>query len=180
LEVAESQEKLQALAKKNGERKKRPDPIKVACIITDKREVKTKKGDLMAILSIADLTGNEEVAIFPKDFSELDEKCRIGGTVFMDIELSLDGDRLRINAKDCSDLDGSLNKDKRVTIQLDTIDALPALSDAWNSQAKGDTKCELIYRIPKLGEVTVDMGQGISYGKRAKSQIEAISGVSLH
>ena len=178
-DIAESQEKQQQQAKKKGERKKRPDPTRLACIITDKREVKTKKGDRMGILSIADLTGTDEVAVFPKDFVTLDEKCNIGTTVFMDVELGLDGDRLRINAKEVSELDGSLNKDKRVTLKLDIIDSIDALKDAWEALPEGDTTCQLVYRASGLGEVHVALPKGISFGKRARSQFEAIAGVTV-
>jgi DNA polymerase-3 subunit alpha len=152
---------------------------KIAAIIHEKRELKTKRGDRMAILNISDTSGQEEVAVFPKDYIKFEETIDRGRPVFMTIALGVDGERVRMNVADISDLESTLSTENALNIRLKDMNALVKLKEVWAKQDTGKTECKLSYHAPNVGEVVVGLNRPIQAGKRLMYQLESLSGVEV-
>lgn len=153
--------------------------VKIAAIVHEKREVKTKKGDRMAILSISDSSGQEEVAVFPRDYLKFEATIDKARPMFMTLVINRDGERMRINVEDLSDLESGLNKTKSLNLRLNDMEALDALKTIWENQEPGKTTCKLNYRASNVGDVVMSLGKNVQAGKRLKYQLESLAGVEL-
>tara|TARA_R110000868_G_scaffold189695_2_gene433166 strand:- start:212982 stop:216464 length:3483 start_codon:yes stop_codon:yes gene_type:complete len=153
---------------------------KIAAIVHEKRELKTKRGDRMAILNISDSSGQEEVAVFPKDYIKYEETIDKGRPLFMTISLGVDGERIRMNVESMSDLESGLSKANALHIRLNDMQALEPLKAIWEKQEPGKTKCKLSYRANNVGDVVVSLGKQVQAGKRLMYQLESLAGVELH
>ena len=152
---------------------------KIAAIIHEKRELKTKRGDRMAILLISDTSGQEEVAVFPKDYIKFEETINKGRPVFMKISLGVDGERIRMNVEDMSDLESTLSSENSLNIHLKDVQALDKLKEVWAGQENGKTECKLTYHAPNVGEVVVRLNRPVQAGKRLMYQLESIAGLEV-
>ena len=152
---------------------------KIAAIIHEKRELKTKRGDRMAILNISDSSGQEEVAVFPKDYIKFEETIDKGRPVFMKISLGVDGERVRMNVEDMSDLESTLSSENALNIRITDMAAIDKLKEVWAGQENGKTECKLIYTSPRVGEIVVQLNRPIQAGKRLMYQLESLAGVEV-
>ena len=152
---------------------------KIAAIIHEKRELKTKRGDRMAILLISDTSGQEEVAVFPKDYIKFEETIDKGRPVFMKISLGVDGERVRMNVEDMSDLESTLSSENSLHIHLKDVSAIEKLKEIWAGQESGQTECKVTYNAPNIGEVVVGLNRPVQAGKRLMYQLESIAGVEI-
>ncbi len=152
---------------------------KIAAIIHEKRELKTKRGDRMAILNISDSSGQEEVAVFPKDYIKFEETIDKGRPVFMKISLGVDGERVRMNVEDMSDLESTLSSENALNIRITDMAAIDKLKEVWAGQENGKTECKLIYTSPRVGEIVVQLNRPIQAGKRLMYQLESLAGIEV-
>ncbi|NBV54719.1 MAG: DNA polymerase III subunit alpha, partial [Proteobacteria bacterium] len=71
---------------------------KVAGIVLNIREMKTKKGDRMGIALMSDPSGQGEVAFFPETYAACQQLLESGKPLVVAVKVARDGERLRVGA----------------------------------------------------------------------------------
>jgi DNA polymerase-3 subunit alpha len=136
------------------------EDIWVAGLITGVRIAKTRKGDLMAGLTIEDMHGRVEAAVFPEAYKRLHEKVKLEIPVLVKAAVRVEEDaapKLFIN--EITPLDEAkvkMPRSLRIAIQLpeampETVDALHGLF----TRSKGDAK--VLFDLVRPGEYVVVM-----------------------
>lgn len=155
--------------------------VKVACIVNEVRELKTKKGDRMAILTISDSSGQEEVAMFPKTYDQYYETLKNSVPSFAEIQLSYEEERVRMNIESMVDLEKNLKKEDRVSIHVETMDRLQDLKDLFDKQgAGGKTVCHVSYNVEKLGRVHLKLKKPVNMTRKVQLKMQTLGEVTVH
>lgn len=125
----------------------------VAGLITEMRELITKKGTRMAFAKVEDLTGSCELVIFPDSFAKLelllrDERPQLIGGL---LEVSDEG-VVKIMVDSVSPLEEVLKKTKRMTFRLDRLgqDQYAQLYSVL-SEFPGQTQVDIQVFLEELG-----------------------------
>lgn len=156
------------------------EQAKVACIIHEVREVRTKRGDRMGILTISDSSGQDEVAMFPESYKQYEKIIEKDKPLIMTIAMSVDGERVRMNASSLGSLEDAIRKDAALNVHIDTLDTLADLKSVFGDLEKGSTNCQLHYKAKDLGTVVIRLPYPVNITKKLKHQLSALEGVSLH
>ena len=152
---------------------------RIACLVHDIREVKTKKGDRMAILMISDSSGQNEIALFPETYRQYEDMIVMEKPFLMTLALNADGERVRINMESMGYLDDALKKDALLKVRVQDTDALESFEELFKAQDKGTTRIQMTYPVKDLGDVVIDLG-GVNMTKRYQHQLDALAGIDLH
>ncbi len=91
-------------------------------LITEMREVITKKGTRMAFAKIEDLTGSSEMIVFPDTFAKYESLLKSDQALLMGGTLENDEGQIKIMADTFSTIQDLLKKIKKVILRLDMID----------------------------------------------------------
>jgi len=102
--------------------------VVICGLLISNRVMTTKKGKKMAILTLDDRSGRQEIPLFSEMFEQYKELLNIDTILVLAGELSIDrySDRSRINIEAIYDIDGARNRyAKRIELNFDsqTIDA---------------------------------------------------------
>ncbi len=92
-------------------------------LITDLRELITKKGTRMAFAKLEDLTGNCELVIFPDIFAKYESLCREEAPILIGGLLEQGEGNTKVMVESISTMDDVLKKAKRVVMRLDRVPA---------------------------------------------------------
>ncbi|MEK6772399.1 MAG: DNA polymerase III subunit alpha [Bdellovibrionota bacterium] len=90
-------------------------------LITELKELITKKGTRMAFAKIEDLAGSCELVIFPDTFAKYEALCREEGPVLIAGLLESGEGNIKIMVDSISTMDEVLKKTKRVVMRLDRV-----------------------------------------------------------
>ncbi len=90
-------------------------------LITELKELITKKGTRMAFAKIEDLVGSCELVIFPDTFAKYEALCREEGPVLIAGLLESGEGNIKIMVDSISTMDEVLKKTKRVVMRLDRV-----------------------------------------------------------
>ncbi len=90
-------------------------------LITEMRELITKKGTRMAFAKLEDLTGSCELVIFPDTFAKYETLCREEGPVLLAGLLESGEGNIKIMVDSISTINDVLKKTKRVVLRLDRV-----------------------------------------------------------
>ena len=84
-----------------------PDKAKVSVItmLTEMRQVTTRKGDRMAVLKIEDLTGGCEAVVFPKSYARLSDHLMLEARLLIWASVDRRDDRIQLIIDDCRAID---------------------------------------------------------------------------
>jgi DNA polymerase-3 subunit alpha len=154
----------------------------VAALIQAKREVKTKSGNRMAILTLSDSSGSEEVAVFPEYYAQIQQEIKPNKPYLISLEMSVDGERLRINVKELNDLEKSLApaEEKKLIIELAEFSHLENLKEILTAQEEGTISCRFAFTHNTLGRVEVrPVPKAMHLGQRALTQIQNLPGIQI-
>jgi DNA polymerase-3 subunit alpha len=153
--------------------------VVVAGLITEFREIITKKGSRMAFARLEDLTGNVELVVFPEPFSKhemqlkSDQPVLVGGKLEKEEENETPGDESEANASGATCkimvdrigiLDDVIQKSKHMTFKItrEMNEGLPGLSELLQKHP-GKTNVELEIELPDLKKkVTMAVNDGIN------------------
>jgi DNA polymerase-3 subunit alpha len=153
--------------------------VKVAALIMGKRELKTKRGDRMAIVTLSDTSGQGEVALFPESYASHYELIKKNQAVLCTLNIHHDGERLRINVEHMQDLDKALSRQDKLLLKIDNINSINMIKEMISQQEEGETMCEIFYTLPELGHAHVRLNKKIHASKRFLAQIETVPEVSI-
>lgn len=90
-------------------------------LITELRELITKKGTRMAFAKLEDLTGSCELVIFPDTFAKYEALCREEGPILIAGPLEAGEGNIKIMVDSISTMNEVLRKTKRVILRLDRV-----------------------------------------------------------
>jgi DNA polymerase-3 subunit alpha len=158
---------------------KKPKSVKVAALIMGKRELKTKKGDRMAILTLSDLSGMGEVALFPESYDNYYDLIQKNQAVLCTLNVSHDGERLRVNMETMQDLDRALTKQDKLLLKIENMESISYLKQILETQERGQTMCEIFYTVPNLGHAHVKLNKGIHASKRFMAKLDTLPDVTV-
>ena len=114
--------------------------VKVAAVITTRKEIITKKGDRMAFMGLADMSGEAEGIFFPESFLKLREL--LGGDL-----------PLLITAKINGSGQGESEGDPPAKVKLDVQDAKPLTQAVQSGEEPVEVRVEAA-SCPRLAGLT--------------------------
>ncbi|WP_320667559.1 DNA polymerase III subunit alpha [Prochlorococcus sp. MIT 1307] len=79
--------------------------ISVVAMISEMRQVTTRKGDRMAILQLEDLTGNAEAVVFPKTYARLSDFLMLEARLLVWASVDRRDERVQLIVDDCRTID---------------------------------------------------------------------------
>ncbi len=140
---------IDGLAKQEPERR-----VIIAGLITEYREIITKKGSRMAFARLEDLTGNVELVVFPEPFSKHEMQLKTDQPVLVGGKLEReDGENAasKVMVDRVGLLDEVIRKSKHMTFKIDQTmsDRLDGLSELLQRHP-GPTNVELEIDLPLL------------------------------
>lgn len=104
-------------------RKDQKKRVILAGLITELKELITKKGTRMAFAKIEDLTGSCELVIFPDTYAKYESICREERPVLIAGPLENKEGQIKIMVDSLTTLDDVLKKAKKIGVRLDQIQA---------------------------------------------------------
>ncbi|WP_373997525.1 DNA polymerase III subunit alpha [Bdellovibrio bacteriovorus] len=135
--------------------------IVVAGLITELRELITKKGTRMAFGKIEDLTGACELVIFPDSYARFEAQLRDERPVLIGGALEVEEGVAKIMVDSVSPMEDILKKTKRMVLRLDKIDPIdyPRLHSLMKDYP-GTTSVSFEIEIPEVSRrVLMDAGE---------------------
>ncbi len=137
--------------------------VVVAGLITEMRELITKKGTRMAFAKIEDLTGSCELVIFPDTFAKIENMLKDERPMLIAglLEVSEEG-VAKIIVDNLSPLEEVLKKTKRMTCHLDRIsqDQYGVLYSVL-SEYPGPTHVDFKFTLPELQQEVMMESEGL-------------------
>jgi DNA polymerase-3 subunit alpha len=121
----------------------------LAGIVQSVREVKTKSGGRMGIVSLTDTSGQGEIALFPETYSRLYDILHSKEPLVFTTKVHHDGERLRANADTVKSLSAMLAERVELVLTLSDSNQLSSLKTELDKVERGNTKVKLL--VPANG-----------------------------
>ncbi len=156
--------------------------VALAGIISDFKNLKTKKGDQMCSFSLEDLTGRAEVVVFPEPFQKYYEFIRDDGKVWLKGKFVGEGEVKKVQLTAVMPLDEALQKmAKRVVLRVFMPGLEPAiLEDLKIILEKYPGECPLYFELqtPLASRVVTQSPdfKGLIPSAAAAKELEALLG----
>lgn len=151
---------------------------KVAGIIHGVREVKTKKGDRMGIVTMSDATGQGEVAFFPEGYANAQKILSSGTPLVVTVRVQQDGERLRIGADAVTTLEAALGDRAELVITVNDIRVMPQVKGLLDNAGKGNTRVKLIVNSGQ-GEAVVRLPNALGVSALMLANLRGLEGVGV-
>lgn len=120
----------------------------VSGLITDYKELITKKGTRMAFAKVEDLTGACELVIFPDTFAKYADLLKLEKPLLVGGGLEVEEENPKIMADSFAPFDEVLKKTKAISLRLDKIESEDYEKlDSLLSEHKGSTKVNLMMSL---------------------------------
>ena len=153
---------------------------RVAGIMIAKRDIKTKSGKKMAILTLSDTSGDEEAVLFPEAYDTYFELLEKNRPLLASVQAVIEGERLRVSVEGLQCLEAAIaQRHATLKVRLQAMQGLVRLRELLAEQPNGATLCHIVYPHPKLGEVQLKLSQRITLSRRFTAQLETIEGVEV-
>lgn len=136
---------------------------RVAGLVHGVREVKTKSGNRMGIVTLSDPTGQCEVVFFPEIYASSQGLLESTEPVVINVKVAQDGERLRVSADSARTLGAMLGERPELVITLPSAQLIPQVKGVLDAAQKGPTTVKLVVPSPQ-GRAIVRLPQrlGIS------------------
>jgi len=151
---------------------------KLAGIVHGIREVKTKSGNRMGILTMSDPTGQCEVACFPEAYAANQKVLESGQPVVVSVRVSRDGERLRVGAEDVKALQDVLGSRSELVIKVDDPYAMTVLKSMLDKADDGPTQIKLVVASAH-GEAVVKLPRRLGVSAMMLANLRGMRGVGL-
>lgn len=120
----------------------------VAGLITEYRELITKKGTRMAFAKVEDLTGTAELIIFPDTFAKYAEILKEEKPLLIGGGLEVENGNAKIMADSFALFDDVLKKTKKISVRLDKLESDDYEKlDSLLCEYKGHTNVRLVMNV---------------------------------
>jgi DNA polymerase-3 subunit alpha len=136
--------------------------VVVSGLITEVRELITKKGTRMAFGKIEDLTGSCELVIFPDSFARNEQGLKDERPVLIGGTLEVEEGAAKIMVDSVAPLEDILKKTKRMVFRLDEVEPehYPRLQSLMREHP-GATAVNIEIALPDVGrKVMMELGEG--------------------
>jgi DNA polymerase-3 subunit alpha len=144
----------------------------VAALPQSRREVKTKSGNRLAILTISDPTGLEEVVMYPEAYAAAGGRdMELNVPYMFEFELRADGERVRMSVQRMTPLAQVLDNDKTIILDIKEFSKINKLHDIINDIPEGRSRCQIKFNQPEFGEFMVKLPNPIQMNPRAEEQM---------
>lgn len=154
--------------------------VRLAGCVVDKKERPTRKGTKMAWVTLTDSSGGCEITLFSEVLTACRDLLVSGQAVFVEAELKLDGDALRITAQRVIDLEqAAAEEGGEIRIWLAEPQALDPLSDLLKSAQGGRGRVVLLPLLEEKNESNVELTLPGAYRvtPRLAERLKTIEGV---
>lgn len=135
---------------------------KLAAIVHDIREVKTKSGKRMAILNVSDASGQTEVAVFSESYAANQGLLEGGEPLLLTLKVQQDGERLRINAEDIRPLAAALGQREELVLRVADSALLPRLKHELEKVGRGPTRVKMWLTAGSGKQALLKMPHGVA------------------
>jgi DNA polymerase-3 subunit alpha len=150
----------------------------VAGVVLSLREVKTKSGGRMGVVTLSDPTGQAEVAVFPETYAAQAHLLKEGTSTVITIKVQQDGERLRIFAERIRALDDALAERAELIIKLADMNQTLRVQDLLRQAGQGGTTVKL--DVPTgQGRATVRLPGGFRVRPALLANLQGLTGVSV-
>ena len=152
--------------------------VVVAGLVTEFREIITKKGSRMAFARVEDLSGSVELLVFPDPFSKHEMQLKSDQPILVGGKLEKEGDSVKIMVDRIGLLEEVLKKSKQMKFKIDDSmrEHLGGLS-LLLQKYPGKTRIELEISVPEL-QKTVTMAVTEPEGIEASGEFfEGLHGI---
>ena len=134
---------------------------RVAGLIQGIREVKTKKGDRMGVVTLSDTTGQVEVAFFPESYAACQQILEGTDPLVLSIKVQQDGERLRINADKVQTLSEVLGNRAELVLHVPDTHTLAQVKGVLDKAGQGQTVVRMI--VPSVrGNAQLKLPRGFA------------------
>lgn len=154
------------------------DPsVRLGVLIDKVRVIKTKKGELMAFLSISDESGEIEAVVFPKVYESYHGLLQKGEQLFLEGSVEQRNDALQVLINKCKPLNELKSKEQAaVFIKIDkqhhTPEHLNAIKQILD-QSKGSISVVLVYEETRQ---KVQISQNINATEDLLMELQSVAG----
>ena len=134
---------------------------RVAGLVQGIREVKTKKGDRMGVVTLSDTTGQVEVAFFPESYAACQQILEGSDPLVLNIKVQQDGERLRINADKVQTLSEVLGNRAELVLRVPDTHILAQVKGVLDKAGQGQTVVRMV--VPSVrGNATLKLARGFA------------------
>ncbi|MBI1309571.1 MAG: DNA polymerase III subunit alpha [Proteobacteria bacterium] len=151
---------------------------RVAGIVHGIREVKTKTGNRMGIVTMSDATGQGEVAFFPETYAACQRLLEGGQPLVVTVKVSQDGERLRISADGARLLEEVLGERRELVITVADPKVMGQVKGLLDGAGKGATRVKLIVASGQ-GEAVVKLPGTLGVSASMLANLRGLSGVGV-
>ncbi len=134
---------------------------RVAGLVHGIREVKTKKGDRMGIVTLSDPTGQCEVAFFPESYAACQGLLESVEPIVVAVKVQQDGERLRVSADSVKTLAEVLGSRSELVINIADAHVMTQVKGVLDKAKQGHTVVKMIVPSSK-GPAMVKLPQRFS------------------
>ncbi|RYG59826.1 MAG: DNA polymerase III subunit alpha [Alphaproteobacteria bacterium] len=134
---------------------------RVAGLVHGIREVKTKKGDRMGIVTLSDPTGQCEVAFFPESYAACQALLESVEPLVIAVKVQQDGERLRVSADNVKTLAEVLGNRSELVINIADAHVMAQVKGVLDKAKQGHTVVKMIVPSSK-GPAMVKLPQRFS------------------
>jgi len=167
----------------NGSRSRTSEDISIGGVVSGVRQLKTRKGDRMCVITLDDAQGSVEVVVFPEPFKQYGHLAEEGQMVLVKGRLERDDESMRLLASEIAPL-ATVTERLASSVAI-TLSAPPHDRDTfmrlWDvlMQHKGDRRVAIELREPdRRLRVKIDVNAQIRVrpSERLVSEVERVCG----
>ena len=134
---------------------------RVAGLVQGIREVKTKKGDRMGVVTLSDATGQVEVAFFPEAYAACQKILEGKDPLVVNVKVQQDGERLRINSEKVQTLSEVLGNRSELVLHVPDSHTMAQVKGVLDKAGQGPTTVRMV--VPSgRGNATLKLPRGFA------------------
>ena len=134
---------------------------RIAGLVQGIREVKTKKGDRMGVVTLSDASGQVEVAFFPEAYAACQKILEGTDPLVVSVKVQQDGERLRINSEKVQTLSEVLGNRSELVLHVPDSHTMAQVKGVLDKAGQGTTTVRMV--VPSgRGNATLKLPRGFA------------------
>lgn len=154
---------------------------KIVGIVLSVRERNTKEGKLFGLVTLSDLSGQEEVLMFSETYTRFLPLLESKKPLLFELNMKVDGERVRILAEGVSEFAAQTNQriPDYITLKLNGMNELPPIKQFLDKAGQGATQCTLIVNQQQGKQLEIKLPGGFNIGLPQIEQLRAITTLQI-
>jgi DNA polymerase-3 subunit alpha len=150
---------------------------RLAAVVLDRAERRTKSGSKMGIVQLSDVSGQYEAILFQEGLNQFRDKLEKGAAVLLTLSASIDGDDVRARIISVESLEiAAARAQKGIRIILNN--AAPILDIKNKLTKKGEREVSILFKREKSPEeIEIRLPGGYSVNPETAHALRAVPGV---